>query len=112
MSEIIIGLVAIVAIAFIFETVKRTSGARHSGGGDGDEYISADEAGPTQSGRFRAQRVKAAIQKARQDTHSEKGAKKKPDASAHQSLAHQQVDEEGGQKDLPDPFQVDYHEDD
>ncbi len=110
MSEIIIGLVAIVAIAFIFETVKRSSSARHVGGDEGDEYISADEAGPTQSGRFRAQRVKAAIQKARQDTQSDK--KKKIDASTHQSLAHQQVDEESTQTDLPDPFQIDLRDED
>ena len=89
-QAIVIALVCLVGVLVLLESKRR--GPRRDAVHDSDDeaprsVISADEADPTQSGRYRAMKVKAEIQKARQAAQPVK-PKEEP------------------RSDLPDPFNV------
>ena len=101
-NELIIALVAIIALAVVYERWK----ARLPVEGSADDsgiFVSADEAGPTQSGIFRLEALKRSLQNT-----SKKQSR--GDESSHRSFVHHKVQQEDGEE-LPDPFDVELRDD-
>lgn len=89
---LVVGLILLVGLLVMLERNNRSPKKKRGSSGDvqvdpGRSVISADEADPTQSGRYRAMKVKAEVQKARQSARPAK-PKEEP------------------RSDLPDPFNV------
>lgn len=122
MNVLILILVGVLAVAFIYESTKGkskpTSGDGASAGerDADDNYISADDAEPTSTGRYRAIQVKKLIQKGREGEDESEPEVKKPKKqlgkqSTHQSMAHETVDDASSDNSLPDPFDVELQDD-
>ena len=107
MDALIIGLIAVVAIAVVYERWKSKEAEISKSSGSDEDFVSADEAGPTQSGIYRLQELKQSLQKTSKYKHKKR---KKADASTHQSIAHQKI-EENESSELPDPFSVELKDD-
>lgn len=98
---IVIGVVCLAAILVLFDRKKpKNAGGRANNEIRLQPLESADEASPTQSGRFRAMKVKSEIQRARQI------GKKEESETAQKSVTDTRSEQ------LPDPFSVELQDQD
>lgn len=117
MDILIYALVAVIAVAFIVEAVKRTknssAGSERKAAEEASlQYISADESDPTQTGRMKAIKIKNAIQGKEPEVAQIKPAIKGPVAPKERgntrSISHEKIEAlASGEFELPDPFSVD-----
>ena len=95
---VIIAIVAVFAVAFLVDSLRRSSGRKRSSPGAGQndaKILTANEALPTQTGRFRAKQALEAVEKDRQER-----TKVKTEDVAEDSAITSDEDDVP----LPDPF--------
>lgn len=89
MSKLILILFVAVAAIAVLELRRRNKRGSGSTQADSGSYTTADESGPTETGRYRVERLMSKSQ-----------STLRPGGSAPQKTAHHEEDEEA----LPDPF--------
>ena len=104
MSKIILVVILVIAVGYLFEMRRRKSGsglAKPSNlpGVDGQRgsYLTADEAGPTETGKFRVEKLLNKNPELRPGSR----AKEPPPTSAPTNNQEPEEDESA----LPDPFE-------